>query len=77
MLKSVGFRKTSVAFGVGKNFWFFSVHEITQALGPDRCVALPMFHAVTECDIGGLDTGGGSFGGSSPLNYNDIHSMNT
>lgn len=39
-----------VAFGVGKNFRFFAAHEIANALGPDGCVALPMFHAFTGCD---------------------------
>ena len=39
-----------VAFGVGKNFRFIAAHEIANALGPDRCVALPMFHAFTGCD---------------------------
>ena len=37
--------------GVGKNFQFLSAHEIAQALGPDRCVALSMFHAVIGCDM--------------------------
>ena len=39
-----------VAFGVGKNFRFIAAHEIAKALGPDGCVALPMFHAFTGCD---------------------------
>ena len=36
--------------GVGKNFRFFAAHEIAKVLGPDWCIALPMFHAFTECD---------------------------
>lgn len=39
-----------IAFGVGKNFRFIAAHEIAKALGSDRCVALPMFHAFTGCD---------------------------
>ena len=39
-----------VAFGTGKNFRFIAAHEIASELGPDRCVALPMFHAFTGCD---------------------------
>ena len=39
-----------VAFGTGKSFCFLAAHEIARALGPDRCVALPMFHAFTGCD---------------------------
>ena len=39
-----------VSFGVGKNFRFLAAHEIAGVLGPDWCVALPMFHAFTGCD---------------------------
>ena len=31
-----------IAFGAGKSFRFIAAHEIARALGPDRCVALPM-----------------------------------
>ena len=36
-----------VAFGAGKSFQFLATHEIARAVGRDRCVALPMFHAFT------------------------------
>ena len=39
-----------IAFGTGKCFHFIAAHEIVGALGPDRCMALPMFHAFTGCD---------------------------
>ena len=39
-----------VAFGTGKSFRFIAAHEIAYTLGPDRCEALPMFHAFTGCD---------------------------
>ena len=39
-----------VAFGVGKYFRYLPAHEIARKLGPERCIALPMFHAVTGCD---------------------------
>ena len=39
-----------IAFGAGKNFRYLPAHEMANALGPDRCVALPMFHAFTGCD---------------------------
>lgn len=39
-----------IGFGAGKNFRFLAAHEMSRALGPDRCVALPMFHAFTGCD---------------------------
>lgn len=39
-----------IAFGTGKSFRFIAAHEIAGSLGPDRCIALPMFHAFTGCD---------------------------
>jgi len=39
-----------IAFGARKSFKFIAAHEIAKALGPDRCLALPMFHAFTGCD---------------------------
>ena len=39
-----------IAFGTGKSFRFIAAHEIARALGPDRCKALPVFHAFTGCD---------------------------
>ena len=37
--------------GVGKNFRHLAAHEIARALSPNSCVALPMFHAFTGCDL--------------------------
>ena len=48
-----------VAFGTGKSFRFLVVHEMAQALGPDKCRGLPAFHAFTGCDTVS------SFGGRS------------
>ena len=39
-----------IAFVAGKNFRYLPAHEMADALGPDRCVALPMCHAFTGCD---------------------------
>lgn len=39
-----------VAFGTGKNFRYLAAHEMSIALGPDRCYSLPIFHALTGCD---------------------------
>ncbi|XP_068226355.1 piggyBac transposable element-derived protein 3-like [Palaemon carinicauda] len=39
-----------ITFRAGKSFRFITAHEITKALGPDWCVALPIFHAFTRCD---------------------------
>ena len=39
-----------IAFGTGKNFRYLVIYKMARALGPDRCIALPMFHAFTGCD---------------------------
>ena len=39
-----------VGFGTGKNFRLLAAHEMARTLGPDRCIALPVFHAFTGCD---------------------------
>jgi len=38
-----------VSFGMGKAFRFLADHEM--ALGPENVQALPMFHALTGCDM--------------------------
>ena len=39
-----------IAFGTGKSLLSLPVHELVHALGPQQCIALPMFHAFTGCD---------------------------
>ena len=39
-----------IAFGAGKNLRYIPVHEIASTLGPEKAMALPMFHAFTGCD---------------------------
>ena len=39
-----------IAFGTGKNFRYLSIHEMARALGPQKCIALPVFYAFTGCD---------------------------
>jgi len=39
-----------IAFGTGKNFRHLVAHKMAKTLGPDQCIALPMFHAFTGCD---------------------------
>ena len=39
-----------VSFGSGKNFRHLAAHEMARGLGPERCMALPMFHAIIGCD---------------------------
>ena len=39
-----------LAFGTGKNFRYLPAHKIAAHLGPEKSLALPMFHALTGCD---------------------------
>ena len=39
-----------VAFGTGKHFRYLAAHDMAAALGVDKCIALPVFHALTGCD---------------------------
>lgn len=34
-----------VAFGMGKQFRYYPVHEISRSLGPQKSLVLPVFHA--------------------------------
>ncbi|XP_071853660.1 uncharacterized protein [Apostichopus japonicus] len=49
-VSKLGIQESWVAFGTGKNFRYIPVHEIAASLGPNKCQALPMFHAYTGCD---------------------------
>jgi len=40
-----------VSFGTGKAFRFLAAHEMARAVGPEKAQALPMFHALTRCDM--------------------------
>ena len=39
-----------LAFGTGKNFRYLAAHQMAACLGPEKSLALPMFHALTGCD---------------------------
>ena len=39
-----------LAFGTGKSFRYLAAHKMSSCLGPDKSLALPMFHALTGCD---------------------------
>lgn len=41
-----------LSFGTGKHFRYLAIHEIASKLGKERCIALPLFHAMTGCDTG-------------------------
>jgi len=38
-----------LAFGTGKLFRYFSIHEIDWSLGPQKSQTLPVMHNVTGC----------------------------
>lgn len=46
----LGLRELWVGFGTGSRYRFLPIHEYANALGPSKCVALPIFHALTGCD---------------------------
>ena len=48
-----------IAFGTGKSFRYLTIHEIAAAIGPQKALALPMFHALTSCDTVSAFTGHG------------------
>ena len=39
-----------IAFGTGKHLRFLAAHKMARSLGPDHCIALPMFHSLTGCN---------------------------
>ena len=39
-----------LAFRTGKHFRYLAAHQIAVCLGPEKSLALPMFHALTGCD---------------------------
>lgn len=39
-----------VAFASGKSFSYLPAHEMTRALAPEKCIALPVLHAFSGCD---------------------------
>ena len=39
-----------VCIGTGKNLRYIAAHSIANVLGPNKCEALPGFHALTGCD---------------------------
>ena len=40
-----------IRFGSGRTFKEIPIHLISRQLGPQRCEALLLFHAFTECDV--------------------------
>ena len=48
-----------VAFGTGKHYRLIPAHKICAAIGLDKCLGLPMFHAFTGCDTDSCFSGRG------------------
>ena len=47
----LGLSELWVGFGTGKSYKDIPIHHIAQLLGPQRCKVLPLFHAITGCDV--------------------------
>ena len=47
----LGLSELWVGFGTGKLYKDIPVHHISQMLGPQQCQVLPLFHAITGCDL--------------------------
>ena len=42
--------RPKIRFGSGKNEKHLNLGQISPALGPSMCLAMPIFHALSECD---------------------------
>ena len=47
----LGLSELWVGFGTGKSYKDISIHHISQLLGPQHYKVLPLFHAITGCDV--------------------------
>ena len=47
---SLGMSQLWVCLGSGKKIRDIPIHILSAQLGPEKCLALPLFHAVTGCD---------------------------
>ena len=48
--QQLGAKELCTSFETGKHFRYIAIHGIASKLGPDKCKALPVFHAITGCD---------------------------
>ena len=48
--QQLGAKELWTSFETGKHFGYIAIHGIASKLGPDKCKALPVFHAITGCD---------------------------
>ena len=45
------FKELWLEFGVGRNYRDIPIHSLAHALGPAKSLVLPLFHALSGCDI--------------------------
>ena len=50
-LQQLGLEKMWIAFGQGANLRWIPVHDIAEAIGPERASGILFFHAFTGCDV--------------------------
>ena len=48
--QQLGAKELWTSFETGKYFRYIAIHDIESKLGPGKCKALPVFHAITGCD---------------------------
>ena len=48
--KQLGAKELWTSFGTGKHLRYIATHDIASKLGPGKCKAPPVFHAMTGCD---------------------------
>ena len=51
LFAELGLSELWIGLGHGKSYTDIPVHQISQTLGPQNCIALPLFHALTGCDV--------------------------
>lgn len=49
-MQRIPHKEVWLAFGTGKQFRCYPIHNIACSLGPQKSLALPVFHAFTGCD---------------------------
>ena len=48
--QQLGAKELWTSSGTGKHFRYIAFYDIAFKLGPDKCKARPVYHAITECD---------------------------
>ncbi|KAK3725326.1 hypothetical protein QZH41_002764 [Actinostola sp. cb2023] len=61
LMQRIPQKEVWLAFGMGKHFRYYPVHEISRSLGPQKSLVLPVFRALTGCDTVSF------FAGKKPL----------